>query len=311
MVKRCWLLWGMLCWAVALEAQSTDSSMLVGKKIITLSPVIVNNRVNVPGFIERIRTDTSFYKAFKNLRILGFTAINDVRMLSKSNELKAHLHSKTKQYRQHQCRKMQVLEETHTGDVYNEAGGWNYYTLEMYASLFFTRDSVCGETNVVQGADLDVAGKKGMEKHKQQLKKLFFNPGARIEGLPFMSNKTAIFDDRMADRYEMDLNMDVRNGISCFVFHQKAKPGSSDGVVIDEMTTWFNDSTMEVVARKYHLSYDAAVYDFDVNMEVEMGRFRDLTVPVLIRYTGNWKALFKRRERGVFTATLFDFEQTD
>jgi hypothetical protein len=28
----------------------------------------------------------------------------------------------------------------------------------------------------------------------------------------------------------------------------------------------------------------------------------------LIRYNGNWKAIFKKRERGVFTATLFDFE---
>lgn len=311
MAKRCWLLGMILLLAGASIAQRTDSSLLVGKKIITLAPVIVNNRVNVPTFIERIQTDTSFYKAFKNLRILGFTAINDVRMLNKAGGLKAWLHSKTKQYRQRGCRKMTVLEETHSGDVYNENGGWNYYTLELYASLFFTRDSVCGETNVVKGADLEVSGKSGMEKHKQQLKKLFFNPGARIEGLPFMSNKTAIFDDRMADRYNMDLNMELRNGVSCFVFHQQVKPGSSDGVVIDEMTTWFNDSTMEVVARKYHLSYDAAVYDFDVNMEVEMGRFRDLTVPVLIRYTGNWKALFKRRERGVFTATLFDFEQTD
>lgn len=311
MAKRCWLLGMILLLAGAGTAQPKDSSLLVGKKIITLAPVIVNNRVNVPTFIERIQTDSSFYKAFKNLRILGFTAINDVRMLNKAGGLKAWLHRKTQQYRQGGCRRMNVLEETHSGDVYDENGGWNYYTLELYASLFFTRDSVCGETNVVKGADLEVSGKSGMEKHKQQLKKLFFNPGARIEGLPFMSNKTAIFDDRMADRYNMDLNMELRNGVSCFVFHQQVKPGSSDGVVIDEMTTWFNDSTMEVVARKYHLSYDAAVYDFDVNMEVEMGRFRDLTVPVLIRYTGNWKALFKRRERGVFTATLFDFEQTD
>ena len=32
------------------------------------------------------------------------------------------------------------------------------------------------------------------------------------------------------------------------------------------------------------------------------------TVPSLIRYNGNWKAIFKKRERGVFTATLSDFE---
>ena len=53
---------------------------------------------------------------------------------------------------------------------------------------------------------------------------------------------------------------------------------------------------------------DAAVYDFKVDMEVQMTKVGNLTVPSLIRYNGNWKAITKKRERGVFTATLFDFE---
>lgn len=137
---------------------------------------------------------------------------------------------------------------------------------------------------------------------------LFFNPGRRIDGLPFMSNKTEIFDDEMAERYVMSIDMDHYLGTYCYIFRQKVKPGYEDKVVIDEMTTWFNDSTYEVVARNYSLSYDAAVYDFKVNMEVQMTRFNGLTVPALIRYNGNWKAITKKRERGIFTATLFDFE---
>ena len=74
------------------------------------------------------------------------------------------------------------------------------------------------------------------------------------------------------------------------------------------MTTWFNDSTFDIVARNYSLSYDAGVYDFKVGMEVLMTNYKGLTVPSLIRYNGNWKAIFKKRERGVFTATLSDFE---
>jgi hypothetical protein len=45
-----------------------------------------------------------------------------------------------------------------------------------------------------------------------------------------------------------------------------------------------------------------------VQMEVSMTKFGGYLVPSLIRYTGNWKAIFKPRERGVFTATLFDFK---
>ena len=122
-----------------------------------------------------------------------------------------------------------------------------------------------------------------------------------------MSNKTAIFDDDMADSYDMDIDMDVYNGVSCYVFTQKVKPGRESSVVVDEMVTWFNDQDFEVVARTYSLSYDAAVYDFKVKMEVQMTKFGDLTVPSLIRYVGNWKAITKKRERGVFTATLSDF----
>jgi hypothetical protein len=78
-------------------------------------------------------------------------------------------------------------------------------------------------------------------------------------------------------------------------------------VVIDEMNTWFDESTLDIVGRNYSLSYDAGVYDFDVQMEVKMQNFNGLTVPSLIRYRGNWKVIGKKRERGVFTATLSQF----
>jgi hypothetical protein len=290
-------------------AQQPDDTAMAGKKIITLSEVIIDRKMNVPTFINRIKNDSSFYKAFRNLHILGYTAINDIRMLNKDGSLRASLFSKTKQRRTARCRYMQVLEEKASGDFYNSDGSYNYYTANMYASLFFTRDSVCGEDNIVAGTEFSTAGKSGLEKHKEQLKMLFFNPGRRINGLPFMSNKTAIYDDDLADCYDMSIDMDFYNNTSCYVFHQKVKPGKTDGVVVDEMTTWFNDSTYEVVARNYSLSYDAMVYDFKVSMEVQMTTFNGLTVPALIRYNGNWKAITKKRERGVFTATLSDFSR--
>ncbi|MEP7163796.1 MAG: hypothetical protein ABI741_03830 [Ferruginibacter sp.] len=297
----------LFCLDVLGQANS-DTSVIVGKKVITLSEVVIDNKLNVPTFIERIKNDSSFYKAFLNLHILGYTALNDIRMTDRSGGLKASLYSKTKQIRRNNCRTMQVIDEAATGDMYNGSHEFNYYTANMYAGLFFTKDSVCGEDNIVKGRIISTEGKSGMEKHKEQLKMLFFNPGRRIDGLPFMSNKTAIFDDEMADRYDMSIDMDFYQGTYCYIFKQKVKPGSKDDVVIDEMTTWFNDSTYEVVARNYSLSYDATVYDFKVIMEVQMSRYKNLTVPSLIRYNGNWKAIFKKRERGIFTATLFDFE---
>ena len=284
-----------------------DSSVDIGKKVITLSNFVINNKLNVPAFIEKVKTDSSFYKAFKNLHIINFTAINDIRMNDKNGGLNASLFSRTKQTVKNGCRTMKVLEEKSTGDMYTDANDFNYYTANMYASLFFTKGTVCGENNIVNGVAFSTEGKSGMEKHKEQLKMLFFNPGRKINGLPFMNNKTAIYDDELADSYDMDINWERYNNTNCYVFKQKVKPERKGSVVVDEMNTWFNDSTYEVVARNYSLSYDAGVYDFKVAMEIQMTTVGNLTVPALIRYNGNWKAIFKKRERGVFTATLSDF----
>ena len=290
-------------------ATAQDSLYFEGKKVITLAPVILNGNFNVPTFIKRIKTDTSFYKAFRNLHVINFTAINDIRMVDSDGGMKASLNSTTKQTVTKGCRSMQTLSQKASGDMYNADSSFNYYTANMYASLFFTKGSICGETNIVKDASFSTEGKSGMDKHKEQLKMLFFNPGKRINGLPFMSNKTAIYDDELADYYDMDIDWQNFNKTNCYVFKQKVKPGMEDNVVVDEMTTWFNDSTYEVVGRNYTLSYSAGVYDFKVSMEVLMTRVGDLTVPSLIKYNGNWKAIFKKRERGIFTATLSDFSK--
>ena len=296
-----------LCFKISFPQQS-DTTIIVDHHYVTLSNVVVDNRLNVKSFINRIKSDSSFYKAFKNLRILGYTSINDIRMLNADGKYKATLHSKTHQFRTGNCRKMITLEEESSGDIYNENQSFNYYTAQMYASLFFTKDSICNENNIVGVESFNTKNKSGLEKHKEQLKMLFFNPGKKIEGLPFMSGKTAIYDENMSDYYNMNIDFDFHNNTNCYILKQTVKEGMEDNVVVDEMTTWFNDSTFEIVGRNYTLSYNAGFYDFKVNMEVQMIKYKNLIVPSLIKYNGNWKAIFKKRERGVFTTTLFDFE---
>jgi hypothetical protein len=45
-----------------------------------------------------------------------------------------------------------------------------------------------------------------------------------------------------------------------------------------------------------------------VKIEVEMTHVGNLLVPETMRYKGNFSALTKKRERGEFTATLYDFK---
>jgi hypothetical protein len=295
------------------KAQTDSAQTYDLSKMITLSEVVVRTGMDVPGFLQRVKDDTSFYKAFRTLHILGFTALNDIRMMNKDGTVKASLQSKTRQNVANGCRTTDVLEETTTGNIYDDDHDWNYYTAEMYAGLFFTKGKICNENNNVKGVEITTKSKSGIEKHKEQLKMLFFNPGKKIPGIPFIGNKINVFDPAVAKYYDFNIDFDTYNGEFCYVFNVKAKADLSssnkDQIVIDNMTSWFNTKTMEIVGRTYDLSYDAGVYDFEVHMEVQMTHFENWLVPKTLYYNGNWDAMFKKRERGIFTATLFDFKK--
>jgi hypothetical protein len=292
-------------------ASAQDSAVNVEQKLITLKEVVVRSNLNVPAFIKRVQDDTTFYKAFRNLRVLGYTSLNDIRMMDKKGKQKASLQSRTRQHASKGCRWTEVLEESATGDIYDKNHNLNYTTAEMYAGLFFAHDTICGETNIVKDMTFSLKNKKGLDKHKEQLKMLFFNPGKKIPGIPFIGGKIALFDEDVAKRYDFVIDMNAFKGEMCYVFtltpREELSNSKKDKIVVDEMITWFRIDTWEIVARKYTLSYNTGVYDFNVHMEVEMTKFGEYLVPSLMRYDGNWDVMFKKREKGVFTATLFDF----
>jgi hypothetical protein len=308
-MKKLFLIAAFVFSSAAYAQDSSDVEAV--RRMVNLSEVIVRSDLNVSQFLQRVKNDTTFYKAFKNLRVLSFTSLNDIRMLDKKGNLTASLQSKTRQNRQDNCRTMEVLEEKTTGDIYDRDHNFNYYTAELYAGLFFTNGKVCGESNVVGNAQLNVNSRSGINKHKEQLKMLFFNPGKKIPGIPFMGNKLDIFDEDIARYYDFSIDTSEYSDQSCYVFIIKSRAGLSSSeksnIVFDNITTWFNSKNMEIVARNYDLSYDAGVYDFDVHMDVKMTQAGGLLVPQTIRYKGSWDVPFKKRERGVFTATLFDF----
>jgi hypothetical protein len=307
---KCLIIPFLLLVSVVAKAQEDTSDVDAVRRMVSLSEVVVRSDLNVAKFLQRIKYDTTFYKAFKNLRVLSFSSLNDIRMFDKKGGVEASLQSKTRQTRNGSCRTMEVLEEATTGDM-KDGSGYNYYTADLYAGLFFTNGKVCGETNIVTGVQRNVQSKKGLDKHKEQLKMLFFNPGKKIPGIPFMGDKLDIFDADVAKFYDYNIDLVQLNGLDCYLFSIKAKEDlntfQKDNIVFDNITTWFNAKTMEIVARNYDMSYNTGLYDFNVQMEVVMTHFGQYLVPQTLRYKGNWDVAFKKRERGVFTATLFNF----
>jgi hypothetical protein len=233
-------------------------------------------------------------------------------MRDKNDQVIATLNSKTRQNKVGGCRTMDVLEEKVSGNMKDANGEYNYTTPALYASLFFTKGQICGETNIVKGKVRTVSG-SGLSKAKDQLKMLFFNPGKKIPGIPFIGNKLDLYDEAAHELYDYKLDYVDYHGQLVYMFEVKPKEDlgffSKNNVVVDQMTTWFNPKTLEVLGRNYALSYNAGAYDFNVQMEVEMTYFNGQLVPKILRYKGNWDVVFKKREKGIFTATLFDFKE--
>jgi hypothetical protein len=289
-----------------------DTTLNVANQSFTLTDAIVRNNFDYKAILEKIKRDTSFYKAFKTLRTIGYSSFNHIEMYDKNKKMEASLDSRTRQNRIGGCRTMDVLEEKTFGNLRDRKGAYNYVTPSLYASLFFTKGKICGETNIVKGKKRTIQG-SGIEKAKEQLKMLFFNPGEKIPGIPMIGNKLDLYDDNAHELYNYRLDYVDYHGKLAYVFEIKPKEDlgffAKDRVVVDQMITWFNPSTLEVLGRNYSLSYKAGVYDFNVQMEVEMTYTPNgLLVPKILRYKGDWDVVFKKRERGLFTATLFDFK---
>jgi hypothetical protein len=301
-----------VCICFVSHSWAQDTTLNIENQTFTLADAIVRNNFEYKDILAKIKRDTSFYKAFKTLRTIGYSSFNHIEMYDKNQKMQASLDSRTRQNRIGDCRTMDVLEEKTFGNIRDNKGEYNYVTPSLYASLFFTKGKICGETNIVKGKKRTIQG-SGIEKAKEQLKMLFFNPGEKIPGIPMIGNKLDLYDDNAHELYTYRLDYVDYHGKLAYVFEIKPKEDlgffAKDRVVVDQMITWFNPTTLEVLGRNYSLSYKAGVYDFNVQMEVEMTYTTNgLLVPKILRYKGDWDVIFKKRERGLFTATLFDFK---
>ena len=299
-----------LCLLQYFQLSAQDTARYRGMTV-NLDEVIVNTKrigFDVNSFIKRVEDDTTFYRAFKNLRIVGFDAVNDIRILDKNAGVQASLYNQTHQEVKGKCRTMDVTNEKITGDFYTRKGNYNYYTAELYANLFFTKGTVCTDES---GEEPERSG-GNLAKHKAQLKQLIFNPGKPVRGVPIVGQKVAIFNDEVMRFYDFSITAEnYVDGTPCYVFTAKTKPGLSRidraEVVIDELITWFNKDNFEIVGRKYALSYKTMLFDFNVKMNVQMTRYNGLLIPALVTYNGTWDVPFKKRETAVFAARFQHF----
>jgi len=270
-------------------------------QIITVDSFVVHavrDGLNVQDFVQMIQEDTTFYRAFQNLRRIEYDGSATVRMFNEDHLSIASYSNRMSQFLDGKCRWMQFPFEVNTGDFFDKHKQLNYYTAGVFSYIFLYRDTICG--NIVE-TDNNAGSDDKLELRKEQLKTLIFNPGRPVNGIPLIGDKMEIFSPEMQQYYDYTIAREkFATGVDCFVFTIKKKPEAEKGkdVVINELTTWFDVDSKEIVARNYQLSYFTSLFDFDVSMKVRMGTIDGYRVPVSIKYSGYWDIPFRDPEIG-------------
>ncbi len=92
------------------HAQKQDTTS-VFQLPISLDTFTVKSGFDVDAFIRRVRTDTTFYKAFKSMHLVPYSAVNSFLVFGKNDRVIASMNSKTQQLRSSGCRTTKVLEQ--------------------------------------------------------------------------------------------------------------------------------------------------------------------------------------------------------
>lgn len=263
---------------------------------------ITSTRLTAETFINEIINDTSFYQAFRNMKNYSFTAENRIFTYNKENEVAGKIyrriyHNNSGPY------KMEVLEKRDDGNVYKRNGKYALYTVEMFDYIFMNAYN----SDFVPSAPITGGKGESNESYKDKLKTLIFSPGRPIKGVPFIGNKTQIFTSNMRQYYDYTFYRGTYlDSIPVYRFKVALKPDLSnwteDGMMIKELVTIFDMRNFQILGRYVDMKYDNLAFDFDVQMNIELGYFGEgkTLLPTKISYQGNWDIPFKREERASF-----------
>lgn len=279
-------------------------------KTIQLDSVvkITAQKFGIETFINAIISDTSFYEAFRNMKKYTFIAENRIFSYDKNNKVDGKVYRKIR-HNNDGPYKMEYLVKENSGNLYKKNGKYQLYTIEMFDYIFMNAYN----TDFVPNAPAS-GGKGGTnESYKDKLKTLIFNPGRPIKGLPFIGNKTEIFTANMRQYYDYSFySATYLDSIPVYRFKVAVKPDLSkwtkDGLMIKELVTIFDKRTFEILGRYVDMKYSNMLFDFDVQMNIEMSYFNEVKLPTKITYQGNWDYPLKKEERASFLVVHKDYK---
>jgi hypothetical protein len=273
---------------------------------VTISAALADFKVE--DFVNRVKNDTTFYKAFLNLKYFPQKFNSSIVVYNKDDAEKASMTRKSNRVVENDMMWVEIIEEKTKGKIKDKKGDFNYLTADMFDEVFFNVEKEKVSNNIAQ-VNQELSRESKIEKHKSQLKKMMFNPGQEIGNVPLIGDKMAIFDDRMVPFYEYRISSQMYGDVDCYVFTVKSKPESTNKqTVIKELISYFDKETMNVMGREYHLAHATPLFDFDIRMKIQNFILLNQLLPKLIEYSGFWDVPFKKPEVVAFNINCFDYK---
>ncbi|RVU01467.1 hypothetical protein EOD41_05750 [Mucilaginibacter limnophilus] len=265
--------------------------------IVIDSAVNINShRLNAQDFIDAVTRDTSFYKAFRDMKRYSFLAENRIVTYDKKNKINGKIYRKIRHTNKPGSHKVEYLAKSDSGSLYKKNGKYQLYTVEMFDYIF-------GNAYNSDFTNAPASGGSGKNaSYKSKLKTLIFRPGTKVKGIPFISSKTEIFSPELREFYNYQFARGTYlDSIPVYRFKVTRKPSTAPGdVMINEMTTIFDTRTFEILGRYIDMKFNNMFASFNVQMNIELNRFNSELLPVKISYQGNWDVPFHKEERAGF-----------
>ena len=272
----------------------------------------VKDGFSVEEFIHYVKTDTTFYQGFKNLRYYNHDYHSDLKVLKKSGEVLGSLFRSGKYAITNEQLVVHIDSTFDDGKIFNRKGKYRHYTPEFFDKIFFPKDTI----TVSKYAR---SGEKKMEDENEQneedAKTIVFSIGSGdVEaGNSKNKKKLAVFDIDMQQYYDYLISQEVfQDSIECYSFTVRMKEGLKDKeqeqVLIRELVSYFDKETFNVMYRKYVMSYRYWLIDLDVSVEVYMDYADSELVPSYVHYNGFWDIPFAKPEHADFKLWNYNFK---
>lgn len=294
------------------SAQIKSDSIM---KSINLDSVMIISKAGLSqeDFINAIKTDTIFYRAFQEMKLYSFFANNQIVTYDKKGKVESTIFRKIFHNNTGKKYKQEVLEAKESGKIFKKNGKYELYTVKMFFYIFMNEnnsDFVAPEQNFTNNT---TKGKTD-EGYKEKLKTLIFRPGTKIDGIPLIGNKTRLFDEDLKKYYDFTYNYATYlDRIPVYYFRCKIKPELSnnrqDDLMIKDLTTIFDANNFKILGRSISMQYDGLPFDFDVTMNIELDYFGEELLPIKIGYKGSWDIPFKKAENCSFDIVHSDYRK--